>query len=457
MKDSLHGNLAETNPDKLGKELGKPKLALLSEELPHPPKKEPESPKVRSFADLIDSQAEVKANDKENEVLKDRALLKGDRPMIWVAQSGIGKSVLTVQEALLWAVGQGFLMQPTRPLRTLICQAENNDGDYLQTIEGLKGMFERLGIDIREASKNVSFMTVYGGLSLIEELEREIDKSYKEQRPFGVVIIDPVLAFLGGDASSQEVVSGFVREGIIPLGARPGRECAFVLVAHTGKPRIEQLGTTDIGYSMLGSSEWTNVAREILAIRALDKETFGVYQAVTSKRGNTSLGWKDKDLKPTNIKIIGHAEDHREPGSTEPKPIYWRELDDAEIENIKAQIIERKAKTKKETKETVAKKLERVADKMKAYFTPATVMKKETFVAKVLRDEKIDTDQEKFIRELIKALGQHGIIQGQLGSHSYIVGNKDEVEKTKQDYEQHRDITKIGFANPEEPEALEIT
>ena len=61
-----------------------------------------------------------------------------------IGPSGIGKSSLTLQMAFSWALGQPiFGIRPVRPLRVLIVQSENDDGDLA---EGVQGVLPHLGV-----------------------------------------------------------------------------------------------------------------------------------------------------------------------------------------------------------------------------------------------------------------------------------------------------------------------
>jgi RecA-family ATPase len=65
----------------------------------------------------------------EETLLGNRWLCRGGGALI-VAPSGQGKSVLTAQASILWGCNKvAFGIKPSRPLRSLILQAEDDDGD----------------------------------------------------------------------------------------------------------------------------------------------------------------------------------------------------------------------------------------------------------------------------------------------------------------------------------------
>ena len=63
------------------------------------------------------------------ELLRYRFLCRGSG-LLLVGPTGIGKSSLEMQFMILWALGrEAFGIRPKGPLRSLLVQAENDDGD----------------------------------------------------------------------------------------------------------------------------------------------------------------------------------------------------------------------------------------------------------------------------------------------------------------------------------------
>ena len=76
------------------------------------------------------------AND-PGELLKHRYLCRGGG-LLLVGQTGLGKSSLAMQLMIKWALGQPiFGFEPTRSIRSLIIQAENDDGDLAEMKESV--------------------------------------------------------------------------------------------------------------------------------------------------------------------------------------------------------------------------------------------------------------------------------------------------------------------------------
>ena len=61
-----------------------------------------------------------------SELLRNRFLCRG-AGLLLVGPTGIGKSSLSMQDMILWALGrESFEIFPTRPLKSLLIQAEND-------------------------------------------------------------------------------------------------------------------------------------------------------------------------------------------------------------------------------------------------------------------------------------------------------------------------------------------
>jgi len=102
--------------------------------------------------------------------------------------------------------------------------------------------------------------------------------------------VDPLLAFIGGDLSSQETASEFLRTMLNPLSLSAG--FAWMLIHHTPKPVREGNGYQghDKAYSGFGSSELTNWARSVLTLAPAGDDAEGrrIYRLEVTKRGKRS-------------------------------------------------------------------------------------------------------------------------------------------------------------------------
>jgi len=70
--------------------------------------------------------------DTSDTLLGNRYLCRGGG-LLLVGPSGIGKSALSMQSMILWALGLPcFDIKPAKPLKSLLIQAENDDGDLAE-------------------------------------------------------------------------------------------------------------------------------------------------------------------------------------------------------------------------------------------------------------------------------------------------------------------------------------
>jgi hypothetical protein len=123
------------------------------------------------------------------------------------------------------------------------------------------------------------------GEKFVDRVRRLVEKHKPD-----LVWIDPLLAFIGGDLSSQETASAFLRNMLNPLSLSAG--FAWMLIHHTPKPVREGNGYqgADKAYSGFGSSELTNWARSVLTLAPCGDDADGkrIYRLEVTKRGKRS-------------------------------------------------------------------------------------------------------------------------------------------------------------------------
>lgn len=240
-------------------------------------------------------------------LIGDRWLCRGGSAMI-VGPSGVGKSSLTMQLAVSWAAGVPvFGVAPVRPLKIMIVQAENDFGDLAEQFQGVSG---GLGItpDNRPdlsalVDKNLIVIrdTSHTGFGWVDSVHRLIRK----HRP-DVVIGDPLLSFVGGDISRQEVCGQFLRNWLGPISESTG--VAWIFIHHTGKPPSDKEArkgwqTSDWSYAGIGSSELTNWARAVVTLRQGGPNAFTLAFAKRGKRA----GATHPSGEPTDTVWVRHS------------------------------------------------------------------------------------------------------------------------------------------------------
>lgn len=279
--------------------------------------------------DII-SAAELQGVDtlRENpdEIFKARYLCRGSA-LLLISNTGQGKSTLIYQGAFSWALGlEAFGLIPAGPLTTLIIQAENDQDELAEMIQGATvGEFacQLTTAQIQEAGSRVLFRTETSavGSDFFRRVRKTLASLQKGGTRIDLLVIDPVLSYLGGDPSKADVVSPWLRQGLQQVMEE--YNLATILIAHTAKPQIKRNGSfgspVDDYYAALGSVEWVNYARASLLLKPMGG---GMFELRAGKRG-ARLKWRDREGRPAYVKRIAHANDGG---------MYWRIPSDEEFE-----------------------------------------------------------------------------------------------------------------------------
>lgn len=258
---------------------------------------------------LMELQKKIEAEGEEdpNELVKDRFICKGGAGIL-AAETGTGKSSIIMQLALYWSAGVScFGFKPTKPLKILVIQAENDERDILAYLSGIchgaleHGELSQENIDTAmEAVKIVSDAN-HSGTGFIRELQQLL----KQNPETDLVVIDPLFSFAGCDLSNQGDVSKFFRNGIQPLLKE--NHIAAIFIHHTQKSSRNAIQNTNFNqaYNYYGSAEIANWARFIICLeRQEDAEQKTFFKLHVQKR---------LELK---AKYLRWSEDY----------IYWQEL-----------------------------------------------------------------------------------------------------------------------------------
>lgn len=244
--------------------------------------------------------------DEDGKTLVGQRWLRRGGSCLLVGPSGVGKSSLVMQMVIAWALGRpAFGVTPDHPLRVLVVQAENDEADMHEMITGVCAGLE-VGFDGAAQAmldrnlilnRNVS----HTGFAFTEALRRLIEKHHPD-----LVVLDPLLSFIGADISRQEVCSEFLRNWLNPIADSTG--VAWLCVHHTGKPPSDKDARkgwqgSDWSYIGIGSSELTNWTRAAMVLRDIGH---GRFLLKLTKRGKRS-GARHPDGTPTTDLWLQHA------------------------------------------------------------------------------------------------------------------------------------------------------
>lgn len=239
-------------------------------------------------------------------LLGQRYLCRGGSA-IWVGSSGLGKSVLSIQAAITFALNQDlFGLEPKKALRSVIFSAEDDEGDISETFQGVIKAFGITENDPRfEVITNNVFIyqeAELKGLPFIGYAEQVIRENKAD-----LLWINPLLSYFTGNPNDAQASCEF-------CGALSGMQfntgVCTQLIHHTGKPKeadtTKAWSIDDFSYIGLGSSIWTNWARAIIVLQGL-KNPIGTFVLRFAKRGNRT-GIVDEDFIRQREVYLEHAE-----------------------------------------------------------------------------------------------------------------------------------------------------
>jgi hypothetical protein len=296
------------------------------------------SPDIRPFL-TIRQLLDYPTDDDPNCLLGKRYICRGGS-LVLVGPSGAGKSTLMASMALHWSVGLTWCglgplprrlkdepeaYEPPKPLRQLIIQAENDDGDIAEMVAGslaaVRGEWNREQYIL--ANDNIRFckITSETGENFCKTLERQI-RFHKAD----IVWVDPLLSFVGGDISKQDVASEFLREHLNPVLERTG--AAIIFLHHTGKPSTDSKSRSgwsnnDFAYLGFGSSEITNWARAVIILSETKDQEHKTYKMIFAKRGSRAKA-KNMQGVPTDTIFIRQA--------GQGKPMAWTQCEELVVD-----------------------------------------------------------------------------------------------------------------------------
>lgn len=242
-----------------------------------------------------------------------------------IASSGIGKSVITTQLFVPWALGKPGIIgsAPLHPLNVAYIQTEDDDTEM-----GEFRRDHRLGYQSEEWSDE----DIKRGEYLVWDWSRYFDGKTDDEflkclelslrrYPQDVVVINPFHDVVTADINDNSDLKKFVVHGLLNIAKDFG--VFFLIVHHTNKPNFSNIkqggvwGADDLAaYAGAGGAVLTNSARSVTFIRRCTSKECAIensFKVIGAKRGDR-LGWKNADGKKTRERIIAYSEDY----------IHWR-------------------------------------------------------------------------------------------------------------------------------------
>ncbi|MEI2722595.1 MAG: AAA family ATPase [Verrucomicrobiota bacterium] len=201
-----------------------------------------------------------------NELLCYRYLCRGGG-LLLVGPTGIGKSSFALQAMILWGIGREFFgIKPVKPLKSLLIQAENDDGDSVEIRDGVIR-----GLQLKEEEARLAMGNV---IVAKEDARTGVGFFMAAVRPLwqisGRIYCGSIRCWRiwARSPTRRRKSAVFYAINLNPLLGE--FKCAAVVVHHTNKPPAgtdkPEWAAGDFAYLGGGSSEWANWARAVLGI-----------------------------------------------------------------------------------------------------------------------------------------------------------------------------------------------
>jgi len=230
--------------------------------------------------------------DQDDTLLGDRFLCRGGG-LFLIAPSGMGKSTVTIQAAALWSCGEpAFGISPRGPLRILIIQAEDDQGDVIEMSQMIHRLEDRNGnklskrhLDMIDNDTRLIHCPDLFRERVFDALRTELTEAIDNGQPWDLIIINPYTSYLARDAKDPDEAAWFLRQNLTPLLIE--FDAGTLIVHHTAKTTFQntdKFKLWDWMYWGAGCAEISNWARAIIAVKPVSDD-MTVFKFVAAKRG----------------------------------------------------------------------------------------------------------------------------------------------------------------------------
>jgi hypothetical protein len=223
----------------------------------------------------------------ENDTLLGNRYLCRTGGMFVIAPSGMGKSTLSIQFAILWCCGlSAFGIKPKKALRILLVQSEDDQGDCTE----MSKMIDHLELNDEEKARvdeNSELVRCNHlvGYQFIQALRSRLQNAKDKGKPFDLVIINPYGVYLGADVKDTEACTQFLNQWLNPVLNE--FNVATILIHHTPKTNFQNTDNYNIWdwmYYGAGCACITNWARAILVMKP--EKDLKMFRFIAAKRGS---------------------------------------------------------------------------------------------------------------------------------------------------------------------------
>ncbi|MCW5548609.1 MAG: AAA family ATPase [Opitutaceae bacterium] len=213
---------------------------------------------------------------------RNRYICRGAGVLI-VSSAGMGKSTLQSEWAAKAALGMPFHgIECKKPLKSLVIQAEDDDGDIGEVMFSLKTSMNLSEGQLAQINERVVVVrdNITRGDTFIDRLRILVEKVKPD-----LVWLNPLHAYAGCDISDAKEMGRFLREGLNRINRE--NKFAYMVIHHTPKPmtgkNVGEKKWHEFMYDASGSAELVNWARAVLTLKPTDTE--GEFNLILAKRG----------------------------------------------------------------------------------------------------------------------------------------------------------------------------